>query len=82
MAATDANIKTFLALSGKPALSDAQFLKLQNWTKAMVGWSTGAVDADGDPIPEPDADTIVDLLYDDLTAKITHWYNDQQGTEF
>jgi hypothetical protein len=82
MAATDADIKTFLALSGKPALSDAQFVKLQNWTKAMEGWTTGAVDADGDPIPEPDADTIVDLLYGDLTAKIQHWYTDQQAAAF
>jgi hypothetical protein len=48
----------------------------------MEGWTTGAVDADGDPIPEPDADTIVDLLYGDLTAKIQHWYTDQQAAAF
>jgi hypothetical protein len=82
MTATNADIKTFLALSGKPALSDGQFTKLQNWTKAMEGWTPESVDADGDPIPEPDADTIVDLLYDDLTAKIQHWYTDQQATAF
>jgi hypothetical protein len=82
MTATNADIKTFLALSGKPALTNAQFTKVQDWVKAIKGWTPESVDADGDPIPEPDADTLVDTLYDDLKAKVTHWHKDQQATTF
>ena len=75
MAATNQNIKDFFALSGNnPNVTNPQLAKVQDWMKAVTPWQEGD--------PDPDADTLVDLLYADLRAKVTHWLKDQTEVTF
>ncbi len=81
MAATNQNIKDFFALSGNnPNITNAQLVKVGDWMKAVTNWR--ATDDEGNPVPPPDADTLVDLLYADLRAKVTHWLKDRQAVTF
>jgi len=81
MAATDADIQTFFALAGE-TVTDAQLVKIKNWMVAVRGWTSDSKDADGDPIATPDATTLVELLYADMRAKVTHWQSDTQTVTF
>ena len=81
MAATDADIKTFFGLGGE-TVTDAQLVKIKNWMVAVTGWTSNSRDVDGDPIATPDATTLVELLYADMRAKVTHWQTDTQTVTF
>jgi hypothetical protein len=75
MAATNQSIKDFFALSGNnPNVTNAQLVEVADWMKAVTSWEEGD--------PDPDADTLVDLLYADLRAKVTHWLRDQAVVTF
>ena len=81
MAATDAQIQAFFALAGE-TVTDAQMTKIKEWMVPICGWTTNSRDADGDPLAIPDATTLVELLYADLKAKVTHWQTDTQTVTF
>lgn len=71
MPATNQNVKDFFALSGNnPNITNAQLVKVADWLKATTGKET------------VDADDVVDYLYADLRAKVTHWLKDRQAVTF
>ncbi len=75
MAATNDDIKNFFKLSGNnPNVTNAQLAKINDWMKAVTPQEEAG--------PDPNADTLVDLLYADLRAKVTHWLKDQQTVTF
>ena len=81
MASTDADIQTFFALAGE-TVTDAQMTKIKAWMVAVTNWTSSSKDADGAPLATPDATTLVELLYADMRAKVTHWQADTQTVTF
>jgi hypothetical protein len=72
MAATDAQIKAFFARADE-TVTDAQLVKIKNWMVAVTDWTSDSKDGAGNAISRPDATTLVQMLHDDLKAKVLHW---------
>jgi len=72
MAATDAQIKAFFARADE-TVTDAQLVKIKNWMVASTDWTSDSKDGAGNAISRPDATTLVQMLHDDLKAKVLHW---------
>ena len=81
MAATDAQIKAFFARADE-TVTDAQLVKIKNWLVASTDWTSDSKDGAGNAISRPDATTLVQMLHDDLKAKVLHWQADTAAQTF
>ena len=71
MPATDQDIKDFFALTGNnPNFTNTRLAKVTDWLKATTGKDS------------VDADDVVDYLFDELRAKVTHWLQDTAQVTF